>query len=65
FQTPSRADSPYVESALFVALPHFLTANRIHFAGKCFRRLDDAAAGKARQSKKGWRRLRQPSWLVP
>jgi hypothetical protein len=28
-----------VESALFSGLPHFLTANRIHFAEKCSNRL--------------------------
>jgi hypothetical protein len=31
----ARADSIFLEPALFFALPHFLTANRIHFAEKC------------------------------
>ena len=31
----SRAVSIFVESALFFLVPHFLTANRIHFAEKC------------------------------
>jgi hypothetical protein len=33
------AVSIVMEPALFFALPHFLTANRIHFAEKCSSRL--------------------------
>jgi hypothetical protein len=35
-----------MESALFFDLPHFLAANRIHFAGKCFEHLLRGLAGK-------------------
>jgi hypothetical protein len=34
-----------VESSLFFAVPHFLTANRIHFAEKCSRASDPKVEG--------------------